>query len=276
MIQSQNYYSNPLYLVPVNEYLSSYQQHNFDNQNFRNINYDENQFKNKNSETAEKVSCQHQLNLIPISQFDNIQNRPSQLSIPSNVPSCMFQKDPYIHSNSPSTTETTDMRSRSNSKFDYFRIVTGPDPHQVKDWYITPTNVLELNYEPKNSDIIAVYLSCDSSMGLCDPEIFLCAKSPKFTSVSNQIHLSNLKIGRGMIQGPTKGYKFRLVYILLSDGKEAWRVKSEPFHLWSSGGYPSNLRLYEKQQEHIRSLTLGNSFNDERESPRRKRTKSYD
>lgn len=149
----------------------------------------------------------------------------------------------------------------------HFRVIAGPDSHQVKDWYITPTNILELNYEPENSDIIAVFLRCDVSMGLSDPDIFLSARSPKFNTGSNQIHLPNLKIVREMIQGPTKGFKFCLMYILLSKGKEVWRVKSDPFYLWSSGGFPQNLNLIEKQKEHQKSM--GQTISDERESPKK-------
>lgn len=210
-----------------------------------------------------------------INHFGSIQSKPSNLS---NIASNVYQKNVYSHikGSSIENSDSETSRDSPSPKKNYFKVLVGPDSHQVKDWFITPTNILELDYEPENSDIIAVYLGCDSSMGLNDPEIFLCAKSPKFNSISNQIHLSNLKIARGMIQGPTKGFKFCLIYILLSYGKEVWRVKSEPFHLWSSGGFPSNLNLYEKQQEHLKSLSLGNSFNDDRESPRRKRTKAYD
>lgn len=133
----------------------------------------------------------------------------------------------------------------------YFEIEIGPNQYQVKDWFITPTNKLKINFEPSTSDVISVYLKCDSNMGLKDPEIFLGAVSPKFNLTENRcICIPNLKISKEMIQGPTKGFKFRLKYSLLSKGKEVSRLFSEPFLLFSSGLYPDHLKLQKNKRDH--------------------------
>lgn len=128
----------------------------------------------------------------------------------------------------------------------YFKITVGPGAHQVKDRLITPTNELELLYEPSSSEVLAVYLKCDDSLGLSDSEIFLAAVSPKFNlSDDKSLKLSSLKISKEMIQGPTRGFKFSLLFVLFSQGKEVYRVNSQPFELWSSCSFPSHLNIRE-------------------------------
>lgn len=129
-------------------------------------------------------------------------------------------------------------------------LVTGPEPHQVKDWFITPTNVLRLNMEPSSSDVIVVYLKCEDNMGLSDSEIFLGAFSAKFNLVRTDcVYLYNLKITKEMVQGPTKGYKFSLLYSLVSKDKEIFRFCSNAFCLYSRSGFPSHLKLMREEKK---------------------------
>lgn len=154
----------------------------------------------------------------------------------------------------------------------YFEIEIGPNQYQVKDWFITPTNKLKINFDPATSDVISVYLKCDPTMGLKDPEIFLGAVSPKFNLSENRcICIPNLKISKEMIQGPTKGFKFRLKYSLLSKGKEVAKVFSEPFLLFSSGVYPDHLKLQKNKKENQYKF-----INDNGLVPKRSKREDHD
>jgi len=126
----------------------------------------------------------------------------------------------------------------------YFEIDVGPNEHQMKGWSITPTNILKINFEPSNSDVIAVSLRCDDSIGMSDPDIFLGASSPKFNvSKNNLLYLPFLKISKEMIQGPTKGFEFKLVYSLIVNGKVVYKEFSRPFRLHSSGGMTNTNKI---------------------------------
>lgn len=152
-----------------------------------------------------------------------------------NPSSVIIKKEPDISLNQP--------KKPPVPKQCLLELLIGPEQHQVKDWFITPTNALKINIEPSSSDVIAVYLRCEESMGLSDPEIFLGAVSPKFNLVGKDcVYIHNLKISKEMVQGPTKGYKFCLMYTLLSRGKEVYRLNSNPFHLYSRSGFPSHLK----------------------------------
>lgn len=151
----------------------------------------------------------------------------------------------------------------------YFDIEVGPDEHQIKGWNITPTNILKINFQPSNSDVIAVSLRCDESMGLSDPDIFLGASSPKFNiSPNNLLYLPFLKISKEMLQGPTKNFEFKLVYSLIVNGKVVHRMFSRPFKIFTNG-----------TPNQILTLKNHNSFNfvlkyESTESKRKKRNTS--
>lgn len=128
----------------------------------------------------------------------------------------------------------------------YFTLVVGPGKHQVKEFNILPINVVKLKYEAKSSDYMVVKLICDKKMNKPESEIFITAVSAYHSQEDpNSIYFPNLKISQQMLRGRTKGYNFRLKFVLVVDGVEVEKVESEEFYLWSNvnqKGFPREER----------------------------------
>jgi hypothetical protein len=126
-------------------------------------------------------------------------------------------------------------------------LLSGPAKHQVKEFNILPINVLRLNYRPQCADFIVINLLCGRKMRRRESLIFLTAVSAKRVAEenTNDIVVHNLKISKDMIQGRTKGFKFYLLYTLISGGERVCTLRSKSFYLWSNinqQGFPRQQR----------------------------------
>jgi hypothetical protein len=126
-------------------------------------------------------------------------------------------------------------------------LMSGPAKHQVKEFNILPINVLRLNYRPQCADFIVINLLCGRKMRRRESLIFLTAVSAKRVAEENSsdVVVHNLKISKDMIQGRTKGFKFYLLYTLISGGERVCTLRSKSFYLWSNinqQGFPRQQR----------------------------------
>lgn len=134
-----------------------------------------------------------------------------------------------------------------NPKHVYMSLLCGPEPNQVKEFNILPTNYIKIHYLAKLTDYILVRLvNTDKEQYYNQSSIFMgatCAVGDR--DHRHLVRLPNMKITKADLHGRTKGYLYYLTYTLVVDGIEVFTIRSNDFHIWSNvnqEGFPREQR----------------------------------